>query len=194
MLRIRPAPIGSGHFFDLCFVHLRQLVEKRLGLGLVRTKRIERHPPVRLLARFGNLLHRILRTFAAKNIFAIRVRKEINLLWLPRPQILKKRFEALGGAGNLFWKSGRVAGQIECLGPQHAGGLMVPVVFAFRASISRIAPSAAACSAPASFAPLLPRVPNITPTRLCSSSALARYGVAAPSSSGCATTRRISTL
>ena len=71
---------------------------------------------------------------------------------------------------------------------------MPSVVNALRASISRTEASAAACSAPASFEPLPPRVPKTTAMRLCSSSARATYGVTAASSSGCATTTRMSAL
>src|ERR1700749_1933226 len=68
------------------------------------------------------------------------------------------------------------------------------VAFARRASISRIAASPDACSVPTSFPPLPPRVPYTTATRLPSSIARARYAVAAPSSSGCATTNKMSAL
>ena len=68
------------------------------------------------------------------------------------------------------------------------------VAFARRASISRITAKPAACSVPTSFPPLPPRVPYTTATRFPSSIARARYAVAAPSSSGCATTKRMSAL
>src|SRR5437016_11178525 len=131
---VRPAAVGGGHLFDLRLVHLSDLIEKRFRLGLVSAKRIERHPPVRLLARFGYLFYRIVRAFPAKNIFAVRVREVINLFWLPGPQVLKKRFEPFGRTGQLLGERGGIARQIECLRRQQAGSLMVPVVFANKCS------------------------------------------------------------
>ncbi len=131
---VRPAAIGGGHLFDLRFVHLGDLVKKGLGLRLVGAKRIERHSPVRLLARFGNLLHGVLRAFPAKNVFAVRIRKVINLFRLPGPQILQIRFQSLRRPGNLLRKRNWVARQIERFGCQHAGSLVVAVVFANKSS------------------------------------------------------------
>src|SRR6266567_3672304 len=48
---LRPEVIRGGHLFDLRFVHLRQLIEKGLGLRLMSTERVERHSPVGLLTR-----------------------------------------------------------------------------------------------------------------------------------------------
>src|SRR5580700_4845901 len=80
------------------------------------------------------------------------------------------------------------------LPPRNQTFVIPSVPNARRASISRIAPKASACSVPTSFPPLLPRVPYATATRFPSSIARARYAVAAPSSSGCATTNKMSAL
>ncbi len=130
MQGFRPEAIGGGHFFDLCFVHLSEFIEKGLGLCLVGAERIQRHSPVRLFARLGDLLHRIVRSFPAKNIFAVGIRKVINLFWLPGTQVLEKWFETLAWTGNLFGECSRIARHIECLGREKPRGLMVPVVFA----------------------------------------------------------------
>ena len=131
---LRPEAIGCGHLFDLCLVHLSELVEKRFGLRLVRTERIERHSPVRLFARLGDLLHRIIRPFPAKNIFAVGIWKVINLLWLPGPQIFKQSLQAFGRAGNLLGECSGITRQVERLCRQYSGSLMIPMVFANKCS------------------------------------------------------------
>jgi len=78
-------PSDGGHLFDLRFVHFGDLSRKD-WLASGGAKRIERHSPVRLLARFGNLLHGVLRAFPRKNVFAVRIRKVINLFRLPGQQ------------------------------------------------------------------------------------------------------------
>src|SRR6266571_3592589 len=129
MLRVRPAAIGGGHLFDLRFVHLRERIQKRFGLCLVCAERFERHSPVRLLGRIRNLLHGILRTFSAKDVFVLGIREVINLLWLPGLQIFKIWLESPHGPGKLLGKRNRIACQIERFCRQHSGGLMVAVVF-----------------------------------------------------------------
>ena len=85
MLCVRPPAIARGYFFDLRFVHLGERVEKGFRLGLVGAERIQRHAPIRLLRRLGNVLDGIFRAFAAKNVFPLCIGKVIDFLHLPRP-------------------------------------------------------------------------------------------------------------
>src|SRR5437879_5702477 len=96
------------------------------------TERIKRHSPVRLLARLGYFLNRIHRPLFAKNVFSVRVWKIINLFWLPGPEVLKKRFEAFRGPGNLFRKNRGITCQIEGLGSEYPGSLMVPMILTYK--------------------------------------------------------------
>ena len=120
--------VSGGHFFDLGIGHAGNLRAEVARLRFVHEEFIKGQAPVRL-AGLGEIADGILRAEAAEEVFAFGIGEVIDFLGLPGTEIFEIGFEAAKRNGDLGRENGGIAGEIESLSGENAGGLVIAVVF-----------------------------------------------------------------
>src|ERR1043166_6209907 len=129
--RLAPPPsVRVAHdLVQFVITHFRKMLNSFRELGEMRSRRINRQPPIRFFLRRRNFANRICRPAACKLLLIVRIAEKIEFLRLPRRQIFQIHFQPLCRSGHLGRESGRIIGQIKRFRSQHTRSLVIAVIF-----------------------------------------------------------------